>query len=70
MRRTLIACASAIVLTAGSCSSSTTSLDATGDPTQGSGEAAVTEIGSIGDLRFAFSDDDGKVRIILSMSPT
>lgn len=70
MRRILIACASAIALIAASCSSSTTSTDPAGDPTEGSSNAVVAEIRSIGDLRSVFSDDDGMVRIILSMSPT
>ena len=76
MQRILIVCATVIALIAASCSTSTNSTDPadptepTGEASQGSSEAVVSKIGSIDDLRSAFSEDDGAIRIVLSMSPT
>ncbi|CAN5688156.1 hypothetical protein BH18ACT17_BH18ACT17_13330 [soil metagenome] len=71
MQRILIMYAAAIIMTAASCSDSTTSIaDPAGDPSAGSSGAAVSKVGSIDDLRSAFSEDDGAIRIVLSMSPT
>jgi len=69
MGRTLIAFVLGIALIATSCASSPTSSGPAGGP-EGSGSPDVIEIRSISDLRSVFSDDDGTVRIILSMSPT
>lgn len=66
MRPILIAFASAVMFVAASCSAST----ASPDPPVGSGEAQVTEIRSIDDLRAAFNEDAGSTRLVLSMSPT
>ena len=70
MQRILIGCATVIALIAASCSTSTTSTDPTGEGSKGSSEAVVSKIGTIDDLRSAFSEDDGAIRIVLSMSPT
>lgn len=70
MQRILIMCAAVIILTAASCSTATTSTDPTGERSKGSSEAVVSKVGSIDDLRSAFSEDDGAIRIVLSMSPT
>jgi len=67
MQRILIGCATVIALIAASCSTST---DPTGEGSKGSSEAVVSKIGTIDDLRSAFSEDDGAIRIVLSMSPT